>query len=294
VRNGRRLRLDMLLVEQGAFPSREAAKRAIMAGLVSVRGEIADKPGQIVHEDDPIHVTRPEHEYVSRGGLKLRRALEVFPVSLKGRVVVDVGASTGGFTDCALQHGAAMVYAVDVGYGQLHWRLRTDPRVRVMERTNFRHVDPARFDPRPDAAVMDVSFISIRLLWSKLLDVLARPADIISLIKPQFEAGREAVGKGGIVRDPATHLTVLADIVQATSLLGAVVRGVDYSPITGGDGNIEYLMWWSLPGSERLPSTGNAPSIWFGRCRDVVREAWQALKGRDVSDVLAAADIDGK
>lgn len=280
--NRRKVRLDMLLVEKGAFPSREAAKRAIMAGQVRVNGQRADKPGQFVDPEVRIDVNRPAHAFVSRGGLKLERALTVFPVHVEGRVVIDVGASTGGFTDCALRHGATLVYAVDVGYGQLDWRLRNDPRVRVMERTNFRYVDPGQFGPPPDLAVMDVSFISIRLLWPKLLEVLARPADVVSLVKPQFEAGRESVGKGGIVRDPAVHLRVLREIAEFTRVAGAILGGVDFSPITGGDGNIEYLMWWSIPAE----AAENAPQFPDERLCDIVRAAWLEHTGQDVGGVL--------
>lgn len=275
-----KVRLDTLLAERGLFPSREAARRAIMAGLVASGGAVIDKPGTFVHPDAEVQVARPEHGYVSRGGLKLERALRVFGVSLQGRIVVDVGASTGGFTDCALQHGASKVYAVDVGYGQLSWKLRQDPRVVVMERTNFRYVDPASFQPRPDAAVMDVSFISIRLLLPKLVEVLGAPGDIVSLVKPQFEAGRDRVGKGGIVRDPRVHEAVLLDVVGAASLLGLECGGVDYSPIQGGDGNIEFLVWW------RLGHGGACGSAEPERVRAVVVSAWHALKGEDVSHLL--------
>ncbi len=223
-------RLDVWLHENGLFPSREAARRAVMAGLVRVDGELADKPGFAVKENAKVEVEAPLHPYVSRGGLKLERALQQFPVDVRDRVVIDVGASTGGFTDCALQNGAKMVYAVDVGYGQLDWRLRNDPRVIVMERTNFRHVDKAVFVPRPDCAVMDVSFISTRLLLPVLVDLLVPPADILSLVKPQFEAGREHVGKGGIVRDPHVHLNVLVELAAYASGLGLYCGGLDYSP----------------------------------------------------------------
>jgi 23S rRNA (cytidine1920-2'-O)/16S rRNA (cytidine1409-2'-O)-methyltransferase len=285
-----KVRIDTLLVQRGWFASREAAKRAIMAGLVKRNGLVVDKPGTSVRTDDDIEVQVPEHTYVSRGGLKLERALKVFPVQLAGRVVVDVGASTGGFTDCALRHGAQLVYAVDVGYGQLDWKLRTNPSVVVMERTNFRHIDPARFDPRPDAAVMDVSFISTRLLWPKLLDVLRRPADVISLVKPQFEAGREAVGKGGIVRDPGVHVEVLAGLIRFAADLGVECGGIDYSPITGGDGNIEYLTWWRVS-SDSMKTSVEAADLWKDRCREVVRTAWAELKQRDVTEAVNSVDL---
>ncbi|WP_074953267.1 TlyA family RNA methyltransferase [Alicyclobacillus macrosporangiidus] len=269
--SNRKVRLDVLLHRRGLFPSREAARRAIMAGLVRRDGTVVDKPGLQVQEEEVFEVEQPEHPYVSRGGLKLERALRSFGVSLAHEVVLDVGASTGGFTDCVLRHGARLVYAVDVGYGQLAWSLRQDPRVVVMERTNFRHVDPAVFQPRPSTAVMDVSFISIRLLFPKLLEILGTGGRVISLIKPQFEAGRESVGKGGIVRDPAVHRRVLAEVLGAAGELGMQCVGLDYSPITGGDGNIEFLACWRITGQP-------APDAVSDRVPEVVTAAWAALR----------------
>lgn len=282
-----RLRLDVLLADQGLFPSREAARRAVMAGLVSVNAELVDKPGTSVHSDSVLRVARPEHDFVSRGGLKLERALQQFSVDLSGQVVVDVGASTGGFTDCALRHGASRVYAVDVGYGQLDWRLRNDARVVVMERTNFRHVDVERFVPRPSVAVMDVSFISTRLLLPKLIELLTDRADIVSLIKPQFEAGRDKVGKGGIVRDPQVHLQVLHNLLLFLPSIGLQCLGLDYSPVTGGDGNLEYLGWWHKGnGVSSNQTTVRTNQGEMPACRDVaravVREAWRNLRDRDI------------
>ncbi|SIS62888.1 TlyA family RNA methyltransferase [Alicyclobacillus vulcanalis] len=268
-------RLDVLLVERGLYPSREAARRAIMAGLVRVAGGRAEKPGMKVEEDAAVEIDRPAREYASRGGLKLERALDAFGISVAGRVAVDVGASTGGFTDCLLQRGAKRVYAVDVGYGQLAWRLRQDPRVCVMERTNFRHVDPAQFDPPPDLAVMDVSFISIRLLFPKLSEVCVPDADIVTLIKPQFEAGRDRVGKGGIVRDPEVHRAVILDILTSIESMGWCCRGLDYSPITGGDGNVEFLGWF------RMQADVEETRRWAAAVDRVVEAAWAALKGTD-------------
>ncbi|WP_018132476.1 TlyA family RNA methyltransferase [Effusibacillus pohliae] len=235
-------RLDVLLTDRGFYPSREKAKAAIMAGLVFVDGERVDKAGTKVKIDSRIEVAGNLHPYVSRGGLKLEKALRTFGVSMEGRVVIDIGASTGGFTDCALQHGARLVYAVDVGYGQLAWQLRQDPRVIVMERTNFRHLKPADLPAdRPDIAVMDVSFISVRLLFPVIKSVLVPGGTLLSLIKPQFEAGREKVGKNGIVRDPETHREVLVQTLRAAAAEGFAIRGLTFSPITGGDGNIEFL-----------------------------------------------------
>ena len=235
-------RLDVLLVKKGYAPSREQARRTIMAGLVRVGQERMDKPGARVPEDAPIEVEGPIHPYVSRGGLKLEEALRVFSIDLTGRVVIDIGASTGGFTDCALQRGARIVYAVDVGYGQLAWKLRQDPRVVVMERTNFRHFRPEDLKGEPpDMGTVDVSFISLAHILPPLSRVLSPPGEVVALVKPQFEAGREQVGKGGIVRDPAIHRKVLLDHLEVAAQAGFRVLGFTPSPIAGGEGNIEFL-----------------------------------------------------
>ncbi len=280
----KRVRVDVLLAEQGLFPSREAARRAVMAGIVSIQGVPVDKPGTFVTPGTVFDVARPAHDFVSRGGLKLERALSRFGVKLEQRVVLDVGASTGGFTDCALRHGAAHVYAVDVGYGQLDWRLRNDERVVVMERTNFRHVDPDSFNPPPNVGVMDVSFISTRLLLPNLRASLSGDFDIISLIKPQFEAGREHVGKGGIVRDPLVHLSVLRGLMSFLPQVGLTCRGIDYSPVAGGDGNLEFLGWW-----KNDDGTSHIPQCETDAFR-VVTEAWRELRNEDVSGVLLNRD----
>ncbi|MDB5083145.1 MAG: TlyA family rRNA (cytidine-2-O)-methyltransferase [Bacilli bacterium] len=240
-------RLDVSLVEQGFYETREKAKAAVMAGLVRVNGEILDKPGTRIKPTDRLEVKGPLHPYVSRGGLKLEKAIREFQVPFAGQTVLDIGASTGGFTDCALQHGAAKVYAVDVGYGQLAWSLRQDPRVVVMERTNFRHLQPEKIAGDVGIAVMDVSFISIRLLLPVLLRTLIPLGHILSLVKPQFEAGKEHVGKHGIVRDPEVHRSVLIRVSQAALALGMQILGYTFSPITGGDGNIEFLMHLQTP-----------------------------------------------
>ena len=242
-------RIDVLMVKLGLAASREEAKRFVMSGNVYWGTERVDKPGARLPLAAEIVFKGDKSPYVGRGALKLEKALQVFPVALKGKVVLDVGASTGGFTDCALQAGAIMVYCVDVGYGQLAWKLRQDPRVRVMERTNFRHVDAALFDPRPEAAVMDVSFISMAKLLPKLREVLLPGALFIGLIKPQFEAGPDKVGKGGIVRDPEVHREVLHRLANRLREEGFRVCGVSPSPIRGGDGNIEYLLWASCGGT---------------------------------------------
>ena len=239
----RKERIDVLLVEQGLVATREQAKRLVMAGVVYCGTEVMDKPGTKISVDACLFVKGALHPFVSRGGVKLAHALEVFDVSLKDHVVIDVGASTGGFTDCALQNGAAHVYAVDVGYGQLAWSLRSDPRVTVMERLNFRHVLPTAFPIRPTAGVMDVSFISIHKLLPKLHDVLVPDASVICLVKPQFEAGPSAVGKGGIVRDPRVHEEVLYRAVSSATEDGFCVQALVASPIRGGEGNVEFLLW---------------------------------------------------
>ena len=238
-------RLDQRLVDEGHFPSRPKAKAAIMAGLVFVNDVRVDKAGTAVASDAKLEVRGQAIPYVSRGGLKLARALQVFPIVVTDRVVIDVGASTGGFTDCLLQNGAAKVYAIDVGYGQLDWSLRQDPRVVVMERTNIRTVTPEMLADVPTLAVVDVAFISLTKFFQQLLALLADHGDVICLIKPQFEAGREAVGKKGVVRDPAVHRAVLVKLTSTLQEFGAGLCGLDHSPIRGPEGNIEYLAHFS-------------------------------------------------
>ncbi|TCP52857.1 23S rRNA (cytidine1920-2'-O)/16S rRNA (cytidine1409-2'-O)-methyltransferase [Tumebacillus sp. BK434] len=251
---GAKERLDVLLVELGHFDSREKAKAAIMAGLVLVDNDRVDKAGTKVKVEAAITVKGDLHPYVSRGGLKLEKALKEFDVALDGKVVVDIGASTGGFTDCALQNGAKQVYSVDVGYGQLAWTLRNDPRVVVMERTNFRHLKPEDLKGEtPQIAVMDVSFISIRLLLPVIQSILTEDGQLLTLIKPQFEAGRERVGKNGIVRDPEVHRDVLQHVLGTAVAHGWQVQKVTFSPITGGDGNIEFLAHLTKQGEGLAP-----------------------------------------
>ncbi|NPV26225.1 MAG: TlyA family RNA methyltransferase [Firmicutes bacterium] len=239
-------RLDILLVRQGLFPSRERARSAIMAGLVFVAGQKIEKPGTQVTLDAEIRVLGEDIPYVSRGGLKLAKALEAFKIDLQDRVVLDIGASTGGFTDCALQHGARKVYAIDVGYGQLAWKLRQDPRVVCLERTNIRHLSPVVLDEPGDVATIDVSFISLDKVLPAVRELLAPHGQVIALIKPQFEAGREKVGKKGVVRDPAVHREVIEQVARTAQRLGFRVCGLSFSPITGPEGNIEYLLHLSL------------------------------------------------
>lgn len=236
-------RIDVLLVERGLVETREKAKRAVMAGLVYTNEERLDKPGEKVNEDIPLTVKGNLIPYVSRGGLKLEKALKVFDINVKDKVLLDIGASTGGFTDCALQNGAKMSYALDVGYNQLAWKLRQDERVVVMERTNFRYVTPADLEREmPTFASIDVSFISLSLILPVLKTLLVPGSDIVALVKPQFEAGREQVGKKGIVRDEKVHLEVLEKIIALSINQGYDVMDLSFSPITGGDGNIEFLL----------------------------------------------------
>ena len=246
-------RLDVLLVERGLIETREKAKRAIMAGLVYTNEERLDKPGEKVKVDIPLNIKGNTMPYVSRGGLKLEKALKVFDVSVTGKVLLDIGASTGGFTDCALQNGAKMSYALDVGYNQLAWKLRQDERVVVMERTNFRYVTPSGLaGEMPNFASIDVSFISLTLILPVLKTLLIPGSDIIALIKPQFEAGRDQVGKKGIVRDEKVHLQVIEKIIHFSVKEGYIVTNLSYSPITGGDGNIEFLLHLKWEGEREL------------------------------------------
>lgn len=235
-------RLDVLLVERNLMETREKAKRVIMAGLVFSDQQRMDKPGVKVDEAIPLMVKGKLIPYVGRGGLKLEKALKHFSVSVNDKIMVDVGSSTGGFTDCALQNGAILCYAIDVGHNQLDWKLRSDERVVVMERTNFRYVTPDKLqNGTPDFATIDVSFISLKLILPVLKHLLAKNSDIIALIKPQFEAGREQVGKKGIIRDKQVHAIVLTTIIAFAMSAGYQLYDVTYSPITGGDGNIEFL-----------------------------------------------------
>lgn len=238
-------RLDILLVNRGLAPSREQAKRTIMEGNVFVNGEREDKAGSTFKEDAVIEVRGKELKYVSRGGLKLEKAMEVFPVKLDGKICMDIGASTGGFTDCMLQNGAAKVYSVDVGYGQFDYSLRNDPRVVVMERTNVRYMKPGDIDDVLDFASCDVSFISLDKVLPAVFPLMSPTASMVCLIKPQFEAGRENVGKRGVVRDPKVHKQVISDVFGFTEGIGYRIKGLTFSPIKGPNGNIEYLMYIS-------------------------------------------------
>ena len=238
-----KIRLDQLVFEKGYAPSREKARALIMSGCVFLDGQRADKPGQQVSPDADPEVRSHELPFVSRGGYKLDKAIRVFGIDPTGKTCIDCGASTGGFTDVLLQHGAAKVYAVDVGYGQLAWKLREDPRVICLERTNLRYVTEEQIPEKLDLAVCDVSFISLRLVMPAVAKLLKPGAEIMCLIKPQFEAGRELVGKKGVVRDSAVHEQVIRGILDFIPTIGFSVYALDYSPITGPEGNIEFLLY---------------------------------------------------
>ena len=253
-----RSRIDVILVDRGLFPSREQARAALLAGEVRVADTVVTKAGQLVDEDAPIHVAERQR-YVSRGGEKLAGALDTFGLDVTGLRVVDVGASTGGFTDCVLQRGASSVCAVDVGYGQLAWSLRNDPRVTVFERTNIRTADPVALGAPFDLAVVDVSFISLRTVLPALMTLVdGEEGQIVALVKPQFEAGKGRVGKRGVVRDPLLHEEVLAASAEACVNAGLVVRGLTFSPLKGPEGNIEFWMWAAFHGE---PAEETARSV---------------------------------
>ncbi|MCQ2080938.1 MAG: TlyA family RNA methyltransferase [Lachnospiraceae bacterium] len=237
-------RLDVLLVKNGYAPSREKAKAIIMAGLVYVDGQKEDKAGQTFEEEGlKLEVRGNTLKYVSRGGLKLERALEVFPINLNDATCIDIGASTGGFTDCMLQNGAAKVYSIDVGHGQLDWKLRNDERVICMEKTNFRYMTKTDIDDEVDFASCDVSFISLSKILGPAFDILKNDGQMVSLIKPQFEAGRDQVGKKGVVKDPKVHVEVIKKCVGYAMDAGFKLLDLSNSPIKGPEGNIEYLMY---------------------------------------------------
>lgn len=236
-------RIDVLLVEQGFFPTREKARRAVMAGIVYVDEEKVSKPGEQVDVNKKITVKGEFMPYVSRGGLKLEHALKVFNINLNDKIVLDIGASTGGFTDCALQHGAKLVYALDVGYNQLDWKMRSHPQVVTIERCNFRYATLDLFTHgQPEFATIDVSFISLRLILPVLKDILIEDGEVCALVKPQFEAGREQVGKKGIVRDQTVHKEVLTNLINFCEANGYTVLNLTYSPIKGSEGNIEFFL----------------------------------------------------
>ena len=237
-------RLDTFLVDNGLAGSRERAKTLIMSGVVFVDGERIDKAGTTISEKSVVEVRGNDLKYVSRGGLKLEKAMQTFPIGLKDKICMDIGASTGGFTDCMLQNGAVKVYAVDVGYGQLAWKLRCDERVVNLERTNIRYITKEQVADLIDFASVDVSFISLKLVLPVIKDFLSENGEMVCLIKPQFEAGRENVGKKGVVRDPKVHIDVVKMIVDFALGVGFDVKGLTFSPIKGPEGNIEYLIYF--------------------------------------------------
>ena len=243
-------RLDVLLVEKGLIESRQKAQALIMAGQVYVKGQKVDKAGAPTDPEAPIEVRGGGLKYVSRGGYKLEKAMHTWPISLKGSVCADIGASTGGFTDCMLQNGASRVYAVDVGYGQFAWKLRQDPRVVCLERTNARYLTHEEIPNELNFFSVDVSFISLSLILPPLRPLMAPHGQGVCLIKPQFEAGKDKVGKKGVVRDRAVHLEVLEHFLDHAKTAGFTVRGLTFSPIRGPEGNIEYLGWLSAEAGE--------------------------------------------
>lgn len=255
-----KIRLDQYLCQHGLAQSRERAKALIMAGIVFVNEEKSDKPGNMIDEQAHVEVRGHDIGYVSRGGLKLERAMQVFPVSPSEKVCMDIGASTGGFTDCMLQNGAKKVYAVDVGYGQLAWKLRCDERVKNMERTNIRHVTPEMLEEPVEFFSVDVSFISLKHIFPVAAAVTTADAQGVCLVKPQFEAGKEKVGKKGVVREAQTHREVLHQAISYALENGFSVLGLDHSPIKGPEGNIEFLMYVKKQGDAQ-PSQEEIASV---------------------------------
>lgn len=238
-----KIRLDSCVFSKGLTESREKARAVIMSGSVYVNGRKADKPGEQVTDGDIIEVRGNPLKYVSRGGLKLEKAINEFAIDIRGGICADIGASTGGFTDCILQNGAARVYAVDVGYGQLDWRLRNDSRVVVLERTNFRYIQKSQIPDMLTFASVDVSFISLTKILPVLRPLLRAGGEVVCLVKPQFEAGKDKVGKKGVVKDPAVHFEVIKNIVEFSVTIGFSALNLTFSPVPGPEGNIEYLLY---------------------------------------------------
>lgn len=256
-------RVDVLAYKQGLFDTREQAKRGVMAGLVVavINGERFDKPGEKIDEATELKLKGEKLKYVSRGGLKLEKALNQFGLSVEGKIAIDIGASTGGFTDVMLQNGASQVFSVDVGTNQLAWKLRNDPRVVSMEQFNFRYAEPDDFEATPIFASIDVSFISLDLILPALHRILAENGQVVALVKPQFEAGREQIGKNGIIKDPKIHLAVLEKVAAFAGIHGFAVMGVDYSPIQGGHGNIEFLMYLEKKEEKTKPTSEQLEAV---------------------------------
>ena len=266
-----KIRLDQYLCQNGLVQSRERAKALIMSGIVFVNNQKADKAGEMIAEDATVEVRGHDIGYVSRGGLKLEKAMQVFPMTPNGKVCMDIGASTGGFTDCMLQNGATKVYAVDVGYGQLAWSLRSDERVVNMERTNIRHVTPDMLADQIEFFSVDVSFISLKHIFPVADAICVPGANGVCLVKPQFETGREKVGKKGVVRESSTHIEVIRNAIGFALQNHFSVRGLDYSPIKGPEGNIEFLIHVVHDGEQQAPGEEDIQSI--------VNAAHQSLNG---------------
>ena len=271
MKKSKKERLDILLVEKGFFPSREKAKSAIMAGEVLVEGERVDKSGQRIKVDSNISVTEKESAFVSRGGEKLEKALKVFNVHVKGKRAIDVGASTGGFTDCLLKYGAEKVYCIDVGYGQLAWKLQKDSRVVVIDRTNIRYLTADKFNDLFELATIDVSFISLDKVLPAVYNLLKEKGEVVALIKPQFEAGREFIQKGGLVKKAELHQTVIERICEKAQKIGFSIQGLTFSPLKKTSGNIEYFI--CLIKNSGKDKANNFPQI----VEEVVKQAHQEL-----------------
>ncbi len=268
-------RLDVLVAGRGLAPSREKAKAMIMAGEILVDGQREDKPGTSFPDTVEITVKGNPLPFVSRGGLKLDKAVKCFGLELEGRVCMDVGSSTGGFTDCMLQNGAVKVYSVDVGHGQLAWKLREDPRVVCMERTNIRYVTSEEIQEPPSFVSVDVSFISLTKVLLPVKALMAETGELVCLIKPQFEAGREKVGKKGVVRDPAVHREVIRAVAEFALQIGLALKALDFSPVKGPEGNIEYLIY--LEKTEQEPPAEALPDRFEKKIGEIVTAAHEAL-----------------
>ncbi len=266
-------RLDLFLVENGYFETRSKAKRAIMAGKIIVNHQMIDKAGTVIGQDSVIEIKGSKIPYVSRGGLKLKKALDVFLINPEGKEAIDIGASTGGFTDCLLQYGASKVYAIDVGYGQLAWKLRQDDRVEVIERTNFRYLTPAELPVEVPLIVTDVSFISLELIIPPALNFLKKKGDFVALIKPQFEAGPENVGKKGLIKNSEVHVEVISNLSRFIDKLKLRLLGLDSSPITGASSkNIEFLLHL-----QKDENVNNDLERWNQKIEEVVKKAHEEL-----------------
>lgn len=272
-------RLDVLVTQQGLAPSREKAKALIMAGEVLVDGQREDKPGTTFPDTVKITIKGNPIPFVSRGGLKLDKAVKHFGLDLKGKTCMDVGSSTGGFTDCMLQNGAVKVYSVDVGHGQLDWKLRNDPRVVCMERTNIRYVVPEDIQEAPEFVSIDVSFISLTKVLPPVKNLMAETAEMVCLIKPQFEAGREKVGKKGVVRDPKVHQEVIELVMEFAASLGFVLQHLEFSPIKGPEGNIEYLLHLKKTPEEEIQTA--SLDQWKKTAEEIVRAAHGSLNTKE-------------